>query len=424
MIDSKSKIEPSTLPQGIGSMTVAYTLFIAIDPSLFWEVVGHFYALYIQYAVPDPHVRMTSDLTLGTGIIIGLVTSLSFVWFPLLLLDGRLPVAISAFRKLCWSLIVSHIVLVVLVLVTAFSIGFHREFLVVPFALIAIPATPFLYALAKPLLTMRWLDLKAPPETWEKLIGIDGSGRKTIEELGGAPSSMALALFATPIACFRARWYWRGTMAGLLWVGGLLLLAFDPLRSIVAFAASAAIGRQVAMASVPRGHIDRPASQEDRIRRVKSIFTPVRLKSPPFALATGLIGYLFVLPFLPVVVWYALILVHTKTIIVLSTTSTMPAAIIPFLTIPLALPSAGIMPFGFRFAIWWYRLTGITLVVVYVAMVGFFWRYLFWPFGVVPAARYPVLAPIALLLTALAPLVVATALSLRPAGTLPPLSAK
>ncbi|MEE3500318.1 hypothetical protein [Acidiphilium acidophilum] len=117
---SEREIEPSTLPQGIGRMTAAYTLFIAIDPMLFWQVIGHFCS-HID------GVDLSSNVVLGVGAVIGIVTALNFIWFPLLLLDGRTPVAVAAFRKLCILIGPVHILLVTIVLVNAAAVGFGDE---------------------------------------------------------------------------------------------------------------------------------------------------------------------------------------------------------------------------------------------------------------------------------------------------------
>ncbi|WP_139334053.1 hypothetical protein [Acidiphilium angustum] len=405
-------------------MTAAYTLFVALDPTLLWQVAGHFFALHVDalMAARGHPAVVSSDAVLGLGGVVGVVTTLNFIWFPLLLLDGRTPIAVSAFRKLCAVIAPVHVGFIAVVLINAAFVGFRQGGLITPLAFVAIPATPLLYFIVKPLFTMRWLDLAAPPEAWEKLIGLDGSGKQTIAERGGTPSRMSLAILVPPIACFRARFYWRGAIAGGLWFVGLVLLFVDPLRALLPFVAAAAIGRQVGLAGYSRRPSDSPVSSDDRMARLRRIFTPERLQAPPFALATGLLSYLFVVPFLFVVIWFGVEVAMARSVSDLFRVSVVPGLIIPFVTIALTIPSALIMPLGFRFSIWWYRLTGALVIVVYVLLLGFFWHLTVWPFGPVASGIVPVLRPVAVFLTIMAPALVGIALSLRGAGGLPRLA--
>lgn len=66
----------------------------------------------------------------------------------------------------------------------------------------------------------------------------------------------------------------------------------------------------------------------------------------------------------------------------------------------------------------WHRLTGTLVIVVYVLLLGFFWHLTAWRFEPVALVIVPVLRPVAVFLTIMAPPVVGIALSLRGAGGL------
>lgn len=423
MTEFGQKVEISTLPQGIGKMTAAYTILIAIDPTLFWNVLGHFVARHLNtmHAPGVGFVNLSSDTVLGIGAIIGVVTTLNFVWFPLLLLDGRTPVAVSAFRKLCWAIVFVHPVLVVIVLINAVEIGFRSGGLITPLAFVAVPATFLLYLIVVPLLTMKWLDLTAPPESWEKLIGIDGSGRRSIGELGGVQSSVLFSTLLPPVACFRARWYWRSAITGVLWAAGIVLLFVDPLRSILAFVAAAAVGRQVGLSGRSAKPMIRPLDQAERVLRLRNIFTPIRLRPPPPFVAAGILSSLFLMPAIMDAGWLGIHLGETSAGTILGQNSIAPA-IMPFLTIAFAIPTALILPLGFRFGVWYYRVIGVIIVIVYLILFLYFWRVTTWPFGAAALGVSAVMRIAALVIAAFLPLIVAIAASLPGVRHLPGLT--
>jgi hypothetical protein len=413
--------EPSTLPRGIASLTLTYFLLILVDPALLWQLIGHLIAQRLNAAIPiaTDQILLSSNTIFASSVFIGLATSFSFLICPLMLLDGRPTMAIDAFRKLCTALIIVHIALVSYLLTDLILADFKGTALMGPFAFVAIPATPLLYFVAKPLLTLRWLDLKAPPERWEKLIGIDGSGKKTIAERGGTPSSMALSLLVPPFACFRAKWVVRGIIASLLWLFGIVFLLINPLRAIPAFAAAAAIGRQVGFASLAKPDFTPPANASERLARLHRIFTPVRLQPPPRELATGLLAYLFMLPSLPLLFLVTLRSAAAPSAEALTQNTPLSIIMIPLLAIPLAIPSATFMPLGIRFGARWYQLTGALLIGQYLLLLGFAWHLTQWPFAVPSPSITPAFTLLRTILLLIAPLIIAIAVSLPRCTALP-----
>lgn len=414
-------VEPSTLPQGIGSFSLAYLLFVTADIMTFWELIGHRLSSIVVPIMKVSEQTYSSDpfLGIGVGSAIGLVNAFFYLNFPLGFMDGRLPLAISAIRSLTWSIIIVHPFLMGYIVFNAFIIHNNWHGHIPLMALIGIPATPFLYFLIRPILTMRWLDLKSAPESWEKLVGIDGHGKKTIKERGGLPSGPAFSILMTPFACYRARMFGLAAISGLLWFGAIMLLLIDPVRALIPLVASSVIGRKVALASVRTPDQKNRMSAVDRLSRLQAIFTADRLEPPPRFLAVGLLSILFILPVEFQAAWFGLYMRNNNSAGAVLNTPLAPGLVAIVASGVIGSVIAFVTPMGFRFGILWYRLFGAIIVVLHIALLLVFWNLLPMALGYMSGDASPILHFVAIVLTVVSPFVIAVAISLPAAGKLP-----
>ncbi len=269
------KVEPATLPAHIGGLNLIFFCLIVADLGALGGLAGQ--------ATGAANAGILAPMI---GVFLGVV----YGCFPLQFLDGRAMIALAGYRILLWALLVLHIPLVV-ILCLDFSARMDGAtaslFLTAP---VSILATPGLYTIWTALRSMRWLDPAAPPESWERMPGIDGAAPT-------AATPMIVALLLPFAAAWRARQTGLAACAALLWLGSFALAPFAPWRAALAFFLAAAIGSRLAGSG--RKPPTAAPSDAERKRLLRDIFSPARLTPAPRFAAAGLLCLpcLFILDF-------------------------------------------------------------------------------------------------------------------------------
>lgn len=416
----------NVIPYGMGLANVGLALLLIADLGSLGGLLNHGLLLIgernegLRVAIGDPAGNGGNFM----GILLGLELGMGYLVFPLQFIAGRTPVAVSAYRVLCRAILFGHLPLVALLgldFAHDAKRAFFFTFLTAP---VSVLGTPFLYPLWS-VLRLRWLDLAAPPQTWEPMAAIDGA----VKRAGPPPEPTALwlAILLPFVAAVRARRPGLAVLALLLWIGSWLMLFMAPVRAIVPFALAAGLGRHAAASvpSLPAAPIGRPLDDAERTRRLREIFVPGRLTPPPRFQAGGLLALppLFVLSTLALVTGVGITGADTLDELggVLEEAGYALLVIVPFVVFPVQ----SLAPIGHWLGRLLYRCLGALVTLAHLgATVWFLAISLHLQTAAtrppVQVMAEPMLWPLTLVLIASVPLVLVLALSLpgRPVNLL------